>query len=70
MYQKTCDMWQSYFVYNPYYIPMFFELGFTPSKSEEPLQGVELQKKKRNTERLKSQRQIWDILQGVESPRV
>ena len=37
---------------------MFFELGFTPCKSEEPLQGVELQKKKRNTERLKSQRQI------------
>ena len=70
MYQKTCDMWQSYFVYNPYYIPMFFELGFTPCKSEEPLQSVELQKKKRNTERLKSQRQIWDILQGVESPRV
>ena len=27
---------------------MFFELGFTPCKSEEPLQGVELQKKKRH----------------------
>ena len=67
MYQKTCDMWQSYFAYNPYYIyiyiyiyiyymyiyifiytNMFFKLGFTPCKSEEPLQGVELQKKKKH----------------------
>ena len=53
MYQKTCDMWQSYFVYNPYYIPMFFELGFTPCKSEEPLQGVELQKKKKKHRKIK-----------------
>ena len=32
---------------------MFFELGFTPCKSEEPLQGVELQKKKKKHRKIK-----------------
>ena len=36
------------YIYIFIYTNMFFKLGFTPCKSEEPLQGVELQKKKKH----------------------